>query len=530
MTSTEEKSYSFETTRHTLHFHEDASIYSITQTNKHLVTSGTDKSVRFWHINLKDKKTENVFCSPETTSVDIKYCTSIEMLNSVNIVKANDAFVVFGSIEGEISAIKELGCKFESSLAKGSDGDSCNDICFIAQNAFVAAFESGKILIFEITENPDYMESSLQDEKIDTATEQSFDVNENKGLNVAEMSLHSINESEIAKNNSNLENNIDTSDIEKPKRKRIVLKIVQKPLIFKVLYTAKPHYQAIQGLAFNPYTRYLASFSKDRSAKIFYVTKKLNLLDRVSKIFADEQEMILFMKFSFSTNGKFLFLGGCNGKVMNILHEPFGKDEIFGSIGPFDGHVSVIYEFGTRKIVQTDKLDVIPLQHSNEIKEKFLAKKVQKTESESQKSNALDDKPDQTTIPMVTENKEEFIHKEDDLLSVDLPLSDVCIFPVSNTPEPKNSQPTADSSENQDSFQVLSQPNDVMKQSGISIENIDDLIFFAIRNDLYCMDRKKIIVKFENIAFKGITDICVHQNVIFISSVDGLLSSVRFVV
>lgn len=62
----------------------------------------------------------------------------------------------------------------------------------------------------------------------------------------------------------------------------------------------------------------------------------------------------------------------------------------------------------------------------------------------------------------------------------------------------------------------------------VRIENTDNLLFFAVRNTLYCMDRRKIVCKFENICYKCITDITVHKNVIFISSVDGLLSSIRF--
>lgn len=493
--------YAFEITKHTIHFHDDASIYSLSHTQNHLLTAGSDKNIRCWHISLSEKKKSNILCYPENSSVFIEYCTALEMHHSANVVKSNQDLIVCGSIFGEIIAAKEIGCKFEKCIIKGPDGDSCNDIVFVRKNLIVCGFESGKLLSYEIEENPEYFNQDSTEPQ-NTEIQQSLD-------------------------DSEKENTI------KPKKKRIKIKKIQEYLLFNLLYSSKPHNLAIQGLTFNQKYNILTTFSKDRTAKHFYVSKKLTFLDKIKK-FADEQEMILFRKFSYSQNDEFLFIGACNGKYLNILNIPFSYNNIIGKIGPFEAHVSVIKEFGSRKKDEKNKFDKNDKIDLQKIKENWLAlNKIIDTQEtgdfeiqkDNDEHNNVFDNIHQKSLKNVLQEKEIEIQNNFTFIPENITSLDPDIEQIKADKQLNKNCDKMEILNDTENFEIKTE---ILDSNTISVKNVDNLLFFAVKNSLYCMDRSEIIFKMENITYKGITDICFYKNIVFVSSADGLISSVRF--
>lgn len=595
------KKYNFEITKHTIHFHENASIYSVSSTKNHIYTAGSDSKVRSWHVVLNNPKNGNILCYPENSSIQIEYCTTISLHNSVTVVRSHENYIIAGSIAGDICAYKEIGCKYEECTIRGMDGDGVTDICFVRKNVFVVAFESGQLTMYKLFENSNYeknekFEADGVDEECQITKSRKTDkilkinveskhnevqniennnLNEDKSKEIHRSENSNSNKQEIdkpektqidqtensqtIKNNDLEKNEIDESaskenirinTTKKTKRKRIQIHKIHQLLQFKQLYNSSPHSLAIQGLAFSKKNNILCTFSKDKTAKFFLVSKKLTLLGKIQKIFADEQEIILFRKYCFSSNGDFLFIGGCNGFNMNILHKPFGNNCILGSIGPFEGHISVIYEFGNKNTLELEIYDENEVVNVKQIKEKWIllqnnideeitdentnsfTMKNQKKSLNTGNINQFSDQENQITdknteLQKITEktvknqkNVEQLLKKDENKLN----QKNICDSNQITSIESQSSKNENNTLE----LINLQNNNDSIEQSGYEIKNIDNLVLFAVKNSLYCMNRSQIICKMENICYMGITDICMHKNIVFISSVDGLLSSVRF--
>lgn len=552
-----ENNYTFEITRHTLHFHDNASIYGLCSTKNHLFTAGSDCTVRCWHIALGQKKSQNGLYYPDNTSVSLSYCSTLTLPNSTSAIRSYENYILAGSVNGEIVLYKENNCKFEECTIRSGDGDGVNEICFVRTNVAIFGFESGRAMMYEIIENNDIKHEEKPEEIIVKESAKS-DHAEEEGK-------------EKHRNNAN-------------KKKRINPSLIKKGLTYKLLTSIKIHPRAIQGLSYDPVYNILATFSKTRSAKLYYVTNKLVLLNTMNQIFADEQELILFKKFCFSHDGEFLYTGGINGKKLNIYYKPFGEKCGLGTVGPFEAHVSVIYEYGKRNLCNLKHPD-----HYKNIDGKkeasdwasAILEEENRLNNYQKNRSSMDLGPDEQTSQLDAQGNDQgetdcniyqHVINDNPGASCSAEMSGQGIindlqFPQANniayeeicetesallTSEEEmcrnrdlsinagnlqeqsdiNRTPTEAEKENEQSKAEIAHFTDTneldLENISQKIKNVDNLIFFAVKNNLYCMNREEIIFKMENICYRGITDITVVKDVVFVSSVDGLLSSVRF--
>lgn len=570
------KGYTFEITKHTLHFHENASIYGLSSTDNHLLTAGSDCTVRCWHIVLKQKKNKNILCYPDNSSVSFVYCCTLTLPNSVNIIRSHGRYVAAGTTMGEIYIFKEKGCTFEECAIRGGDGDSCNEIVFVRREVAVFAFESGRLMMYEIIENGEQGDKK-DDEKAVSENLVRNGTDEEK-LDKDTQNYHS---SDVGTQNNSqvVENNSKTVEKKKIKPLRVA-----KLLSYKLLNVIKPHSLSIQGLAYNAKYNILSTFSKDKTMKIFYITNKMTLLGKLSNAFADEQEMILFRRYKFSHNNEFLYVGGCIGNYLHILHFPFCGTCVLGKIGPFEAHVSVIYEYGGKECSELPEKRALESKNAKQVRERW--KKIiidsctEAGEADLEHSNLDPIKEEMCTLisnisaglgfGSVFEEENVFNGLPAKELFCDKLQSNDSVFSKGkfkslsrNVKEgghalncdkindkslkyELNVEKSGSCNKNCDKAQQLDSEvtnnttidekkdgkdiNDSfnMDDYSFTISNTDNLVFFAVKNHLYCMNRTGIVCKMENVCYKGITDIMVHNNVVFISSVDGLLSSVRF--
>ncbi|ELQ76121.1 putative WD40 repeat, subgroup, WD40/YVTN repeat-like-containing domain protein, partial [Trachipleistophora hominis] len=570
------KDYTFEITKHTLYFHENASIYGLSSTENHLLTAGSDCTVRCWHITLKSKKNKHVLCYPDSSSVSFAYCCTLTLPNSINTIRSCDKYVAVGTTMGEVYVFKEMGCTFEECMVRGGDGDSCNEIAFVRLGVIVCGFESGRLMMYEIIENDELKEKRNCTGTPEDNTEKNEIDNNELSNTIANSSVSEIvmqNDDQAPTNNSKV-----------VKKRRIKPSQVTKLLSYKLLNVIKPHSLSVQGLSYNTKYNILSSFSKDKTMKVFYITNKMTIIGKFSDVFADEQEMILFRRYTFSHDNEFLFVGGCLGNLLQILHYPFCGTCVLGRIGPFEAHVSVIYEYGRRNYCTLPEKTNYESENAKLIKErwhKIINDGCVQSEGDDQESLSTN-QPQENIREMIGDmstmsgigNGSEKENASNKFADPNMFVSMSCLntkrfddkktensdknsgrvdhIPYNDAenviiPDPRlSTEKNVSSNKDCDSTRTINleivnctsidEKNDQtcidcifnMNNYGFRISNIDKLVFFAVKNHLYCMNRTGIVCKMENISYKGITDIVSHKNVIFVSSVDGLLSSVRF--
>ena len=282
-----------ETTIQTLYFHEETSIYSICTTGRHLYTAGGDAKIRAWHIHKEERAGNEDFSvkNPVNSLVKITYCSTLEgHKKTVNCVRNI-------SINGEQYLI------------------SCDD--------------SGKILFWV--------------------------------LNGCEYECHKIFSTDSCQEIIYAEkdgNNYIICGLNTGKLILLDLILNHKVPKAKLLQTIKAHTMPIEGLAYNMKYNIISTMSKDASCKLYQIQKKkLALYETIEKItekysFADEHEIILTRRHSFSQCGKFMYLTTCKNvskPVSTTLRYPFHDDCIYGKNEGLDGFVSKVIdveEFG----------------------------------------------------------------------------------------------------------------------------------------------------------------------------------------
>lgn len=138
-----------EYTTQNLHFHENASIYSIDSTQTLLLTAGGDKVIRSWSITKEPIQSENDFIHNEShlSSVKINYIDSFEgHTKPINCVRFHQNNSIFASSadNGEIIIwYRDIKCKLEV------ENEDIYELCLGIDHLFVG-LASGKLLVYAL--------------------------------------------------------------------------------------------------------------------------------------------------------------------------------------------------------------------------------------------------------------------------------------------------------------------------------------------------------------------------------------------
>lgn len=174
-----------EVTTHNLTFHENPNITSLDYKDNYIFTSGQDKSVRMWEVEVTDKNKfykSNCYKTATNTSLKLKFiCEFTQFSDPVNIVrifKESEDFILAvgteaGSIyylrfkEEELEQMKEETTNkvFCKKLTK-TDGNACIDLCCINETKIIVGCLSGEIKIIEIVGKEENNQSLLDTQRL----------------------------------------------------------------------------------------------------------------------------------------------------------------------------------------------------------------------------------------------------------------------------------------------------------------------------------------------------------------------------
>ncbi|ADM12058.1 chromatin assembly factor 1 subunit P60 [Encephalitozoon intestinalis ATCC 50506] len=284
-----EKWYPIEVTTHNLHFHEEASIFTMHGNEEFIATGGGDKDIRLWRVEKSASKNKD-FCytTAANSSIKIRYHTVLSGHHrSVNCVRFQGDLLASCSDGGEVI----LWSGEKPHVVRRIDGDDAYELVWGNGHLFVG-FSSGNILVYQVTLNN---ESLRGDE-----------------------------------NHSNSRASKDEDEKKKDWSQEISTKLVQK---------VQCHGDIIQGLAFNHRFGVLTSLSKDRTGRTFVFTDKLVAIEKME--YVDGERLFtagrgFFRRFSYSPDGKLLYLACCKSNTVAVLHYPFRMEHMYGTMGPFD--------------------------------------------------------------------------------------------------------------------------------------------------------------------------------------------------
>jgi chromatin assembly factor 1 subunit B len=288
--------YPVEITTHNLHFHDEASIFTVDSNGEYLATGGGDKDIRLWKIEKEECKSRDVcYTTALNTTIKISYHAVLSgHQRAVNCVRFNSSLLASCSDGGEV-----IVWEGESPTAiRGIDGDDAYELVWGKDHLFIG-FSSGSIRVYRI----ETLSGCSAGEDINSL---SGEVQKNR---IAPILLD--------------------SDL-RHEPKRIVATLVQQ---------IKCHSDVIQGLAYNAKHGLLTSLGKDRVGKTFAFSSKLVQIEKMEytekdRIFAAGKGF--FKRLAYSEDGNFLYLVGCASNTIVVLHYPFRIEHVYATIGPLD--------------------------------------------------------------------------------------------------------------------------------------------------------------------------------------------------
>lgn len=307
--------HNVEVTTHNLHFHDQASIYSVDSKGAFLATAGGDTDVRVWEVE-KCKAKEQSFCHTNalSSSVKIHYRHTLSAhQRTVNCVRFGDRHLASSSDGGHVLVwrISEFA-KDIAHTVRASDGDDAYEVRWSGALLFVG-LASGNVSVYRVGEDSEEApETPARD-----------------------------------------------SPNEDPRRARIVrMSSDTCPARIEHVQTVKAHSDIVQGLSFNPFHSVLATISKDRSFKTFHLGERLKMVHRGDS-FGDKKFIAVgrsfFKRISF-VGKDFLFLTNCvvdEKNVVLVYAYPFRSP--CAQVGPFDSTVQCIFEWGRYVAIATKR-------------------------------------------------------------------------------------------------------------------------------------------------------------------------------
>lgn len=359
----ENKNLFLETTLHNLTFHDSSSIFSITQKDGFIYTTGSDRVIRKWKIMIGERKIEFKYSTALNSSISLKYVDSFEgHKNTINCIRFSDFKNDFKEVLDDTFVGGNIN--YDNNRLGNDLVNNMPDVLNNRAEDFdlmASCGDSGEVLVWK---NKEYVSlNGTDDDAICLCWNKNrLFVGFGSGrLNVYEISdPDSINSSGIASNmeidalnsvSEKVENVETASKIDSGTKKKRVKVFVKKPvLVCKLLTSKKIHSSCIEGISFNPVYNILATQGRDATLKITKFDKKLTILSKFDKIFLDDtSKIILFRRCSFSKDGKFLFSACGIENSVHVIAYPF--TQVYGKIKHFDSPVSTIVAFNDKIIM-----------------------------------------------------------------------------------------------------------------------------------------------------------------------------------
>ncbi|KAG0439303.1 hypothetical protein DMUE_2526 [Dictyocoela muelleri] len=404
------KNIFLETTLHNLTFHDSSSIFSITQKDGFIYTTGSDRVIRKWKISVNERKTEFKYSTALNSSITLQYVDSFEgHKNTINCIRFSDFkndFKDFPTTKGGVNYGKNS--KNDDSKNNDSNNDdpenndpknddpennnpennnsennnsennnaSINDFqennCQRKLNNTVetgidyydlmaSCGDSGEVLVWK---NKEFVSINSNDDDA-----MCLCWNKNRlfvGFGSGRLNFYEIYDTESK--NPNLQKDVNqlksendvpiqvTNEEEfigqknEPKKKKVKIFIKKPILLYKLISSKKIHSSCIEGMSYNPIYNILATQARDATLKIIKFDKKFNILSKFEKLFLDDtSKIILFRKCSFSKDGNFLFTACGVDNSVYVIAYPFTR--VYGRIGQFDSPVSTIIAFEDKMIM-----------------------------------------------------------------------------------------------------------------------------------------------------------------------------------
>ncbi|KAL0265958.1 UNVERIFIED_CONTAM: hypothetical protein PYX00_011675 [Menopon gallinae] len=308
-----------EVTTHNLHFHDQASIYSVDSRDSTIATAGGDTDVRIWAVETLAPKSQQ-FCYTHalTSSVKIHYRHTLSAhQRTVNCVRFGGDYLASCSDGGHVLVWNTH--EFEKDVAhtvRAPDGDDAYEIAWGGGVLFVG-LASGNISVYEVA-----------------AQECGDGGDASSGTDAA-----ACKENDTCGNGSGG----DT------KRARITRIDALPQVRVRHMQTVRAHQDIVQGLSFNPHHSILATQSRDRTAKVFHFGCKLAVLHKYES-FGDGRSVCagkaFFKRLSFAKKN-FLFLTHCcTGKRNAVFVYAYPFRSLYACIGPFDSAVQRVHDWG----------------------------------------------------------------------------------------------------------------------------------------------------------------------------------------
>lgn len=324
--------HNVEVTTHNLHFHDQASIYSVDSRDSMIATAGGDTDVRIWRVEKLVPK-EQKFCYTHalTSSVKIHYMHTLSAhQRTVNCVRFGSDYLATCSDGGHVLVwnTHELGGGVAHTV-RAPDGDDAYEVAWGGSFLFVG-LASGNVAVYEV--------ERLAGESGDEAG--------------PEDAAQPDTDAAACKENSTCPN----GGISGTKRAKITRMEASSPICVRHVQTLKVHSDIVQGLSFNPFHSVLATQSRDRTAKVLHFECRLAVLHR-HESFGDGRTICtgkaFFKRLSF-VKKNFLFLTHCREESSNVVFVyayPFRS--LYACIGTFDTAVQRVVEWGEYIVVVT---------------------------------------------------------------------------------------------------------------------------------------------------------------------------------
>lgn len=325
--------HNVEVTTHNLHFHDQASIYSVDSKDTIIATGGGDTDVRIWQVEKLAPK-EQKFCYTHalTSSVKIHYMHTLSAhQRTVNCVRFGSDYLATCSDGGHVLVwdAHDLGRGLAHTV-RAPDGDDAYEVAWGGKFLFVG-LASGNVAVYEVEQPLD----------------ESGDKEDTGGCKTS-----SDTDTPGCKENNSYPN----GGVSETKRAKVTRIEASSRVCVRHVHTMKVHSDIVQGLSFNPFYSVLATQSRDRTAKVLHFACRLTMLHR-HETFGDQRTICtgkaFFKRLSF-VKKNFLFLTQCREERNNVVFVyayPFRS--LYACIGTFDSAVQRVLEWGEYIVVVT---------------------------------------------------------------------------------------------------------------------------------------------------------------------------------
>jgi chromatin assembly factor 1 subunit B len=313
--------YPVEITTHNLHFHDEASVFTVDYNGRYLATGGGDKEIRLWTVEKRACKDREVcHTTALNTTIKISYHSVLTgHQRTVNCVRFNGDLLASCSDGGQV-IVWENG---NPMVIRGMDGDDAYELAWGRDHLFVG-LASGNIGVYKIEHVEE--EEPLKEDTSDLPVEQQGRAKKRIVPTV-----------------------LETEGASTHRSRRIVATLVQQ---------VRGHSDVIQGMAYNRKYDLLTSLGKDRVGMTFLFNGELVQIEKMEYMNKDRVFAVgkgFFRRLSYSDDGDFLYLVCCASNTVVVLHYPFRIEHVYATIGPLNSEPVKVMLSGPILYIATKK-------------------------------------------------------------------------------------------------------------------------------------------------------------------------------